>query len=560
MGNDIFTFIIGGKAGQGVRKAGTAASRFFASKGRNVFQMDDYQSLIKGGHNFSVVSTAVREITSHHMKADLIVCLDRRSYDMHKDRCAPGGTVVYNSDTVKEGDGIPLPMTAISKKYPKSELRIGVTGAAVLCAALATGREEMISLLKREYLHDFDYNSAFAEEIYEMAFKEMGGRFSLSEGPKVKPVLFGNEAIALGAAAAGLDIYFAYPMTPTSAILTFLASHGRDLGIAVIHPESEIAVANMAIGAAAAGARTMTGSSGGGFALMEEALSLAGMTETPLLCIMGSRPGPSTGVPTYTEQADLRFALNQGHGEFPRIVASPGDISEAFNLTSEMLCLVWMFQTPGIVLTEKHLAESSMTVEIDAGKSTEAAAHLFTGTGYRRYSLTPSGISPLLFPPGEEIIKWNSYEHDEEGYTTENADMIAAMHDKRARKGLGIIEYLKGRKTVNTWGSGTPVIFTYGSTTMSVREAVISGGIEALIVQPIFLEPLPVWELNQYRDRPSLVIEMSSTGQFATLLREKTGIIPSEIIRKYDGRPFDPLELAGQIIAALSTVKQHSIR
>ncbi len=558
MENEIFTYIIGGKAGQGVRRAGIAASHFFASKGRNVFQMDDYQSLIKGGHNFSVVSTAAREITSHHMKADLIVCLDAKSYTIHKDRCAPGGMVVYNSDTVKEGDGIPLPMTAISKKYPKSELRIGVTGAAVLCAALAVKREEMVSLLEKEYHHDFEQNRAFAEEIYEMASKEMGGRFSLPEGQKVKPILFGNEAIALGAAAAGLDIYFAYPMTPTSAILTFLAAHGRDLGIAVIHPESEIAVANMAIGAAAAGARTMIGTSGGGFALMEEALSLAGMTETPLLCIMGSRPGPSTGVPTYTEQADLRFALNQGHGEFPRIVASPGDISEAFHLTSEMLCLVWMFQTPGIILTEKHLAESSMTVEIDIRKSREALPLPFTGTGYMRYSLTPSGISPLLFPPSEEIIKWNSYEHDEAGYTTEKEDMITAMHDKRARKGVGIIEYLKGKKTVNTWGNGTPVIFTYGSTTMSVREALNFGDIEAIIVQPRFLEPLPVWELSRYKDRPSLVVEMSSTGQFATLLREKIGIIPGEIIRKYDGRPFDPQELSWEIKKALSAMTQHS--
>jgi 2-oxoglutarate/2-oxoacid ferredoxin oxidoreductase subunit alpha len=556
MGKDVFTYLIGGRAGEGVRKAGSLASRLFASKGRHVFQMDDYMSLIKGGHNFTVVSTSTGPIMSHYVKADLIVCLDERSYHLHKDDCAPGGTIVYNSDGMKEGEGVPLPMTAIAKKYPKSELRIGVTGPSVLLAALGVGREEMEAVIRREYSRDTDNNLAFAAELYDLAAREIGGKYPLSWGEKSRPAITGNEAIALGAAAAGLDIYIAYPMTPTSSILHFLARHAEDLKMAVIHAESEIAVANMAIGAASAGARVMVGTSGGGFALMEEALSLAGMTETPLLCIMGSRPGPSTGVPTYTEQADLRFALNQGHGEFPRIVASPGDLEEAFYLTAELLRLVWMFQTPGILLTEKHCAESLMTVDIDPRRTADAMPEIFSGNDYGRYRITSSGVSPLLFPPSGEIIKWNSYEHDEEGLTSEEAAIIVRMHDKRAKKGASIVEHLKGMETVKIHGSGEPVIFAYGSTAMSVREALDHGNIRARLVQPLYLEPFPLWEVEGYRDRHCIVVEMSSTGQFATLLREKAGIIPSVVIKKYDGRPFDPGDLAFQIDEALAA-KRH---
>jgi 2-oxoglutarate ferredoxin oxidoreductase subunit alpha len=306
---------------------------------------------------------------------------------------------------------------------------------------------------------------------------------------------------------------------------------------------------NMAIGAAAMGARTMVSSSGGGFALMQEAYSLAGMTETPVLCILGSRPGPSTGVPTYTSQGDLRFALNQGHGEFPRIVASPGSIEEAFYLAGELLGLAWRFQTPAILLTEKHLAEGSMTVELDPSKVKMAEGLMHKGAPgtYKRYLDTKDGISPLLFPPSKELIKWDSYEHDELGVTTEDAKGITKMYDKRRRKGEALVEHMKRMRTVNVFGEGRakgPVVFTYGSTTMSVLEAVRYGELQPTIVQPVYLEPFPVWELNRYKDRKSIVVEQSSMGAFASLLKEKAGIEATWTFRRYDGRPFEPAELA----------------
>jgi len=539
----VFTFLVGGKAGEGVKKAGSVASSLFVSMGRHAFEMDDYQSLIRGGHNFSVVTTATRKVTSHYLQSDVVVCLDERSYSLHKTHVAPKGILVYNSDTTK-GEGIGIPFTSEANLYPDPRLILGVGTVAVLSAVVGQPKEELKTLIQDEYPRGVEHNTAYAAKIYDTARPLVGGTYLLERGDKKRGFLSGNQAIALGACAGGLDMYVAYPMTPSSSILHYLAAHREELGITVIHPENEIAVINMAIGAAFAGAVSMVGTSGGGFALMQEAFSLAGMTETPLLCVLSSRPGPSTGVPTYTEQGDLRFALNQGHGEFPRIVASPGSVEEAFYLTAELLHIVWKFQTPGILLTEKHLSESSMTIDIDCEEAQWVKPVFHTNGEYNRYSDTPDGISPLLFVPSKELINWNSYEHDEKGITTENPDLIVKMHEKRKRKGETLVEYLKGMKTVNVYGEGNPVIFTYGSTLMSVLEALHAGNIKATVVQPIYLEPFPVWEVTQYKNTLGIVIEMSSTGLFASLLKEKTGINPEVVIKKYDGRPFDPQDLA----------------
>ena len=539
----VFTFLVGGKAGEGVKKAGSVAASLFVSMGRHAFEMDDYQSLIRGGHNFSVVTTATRKVTSHYLQSDVVVCLDERSYSLHKAHVAPKGILVYNSDTTK-GEGIGIPFTSEANPYPDPRLILGVGTVAVLSAVVGQTKEELKTLIENEYPRGVEHNTAYAAKIYDTARPLVGGTYLLERGDKKRGFLSGNQAIALGACAGGLDMYVAYPMTPSSSILHYLAAHREELGITVIHPENEIAVINMAIGAAFAGAVSMVGTSGGGFALMQEAFSLAGMTETPLLCVLSSRPGPSTGVPTYTEQGDLRFALNQGHGEFPRIVASPGSVEEAFYLTAELLHIVWKFQTPGILLTEKHLSESSMTIDIDCEEAQWVKPVFHTNGEYKRYSDTPDGISPLLFVPSKELINWNSYEHDEKGITTENPDLIVKMHEKRKRKGETLVEYLKGMKTVNVYGEGNPVIFTYGSTVMSVLEALHAGNIKATVVQPLYLEPFPVWEVTQYKNTLGIVIEMSSTGLFASLLKEKTGINPEVVIKKYDGRPFDPQDLA----------------
>jgi 2-oxoglutarate ferredoxin oxidoreductase subunit alpha len=547
MKKDVFTFIVGGKAGEGVRRAGSVAATLFANMKRHVFNMDDYQSLIKGGHNFSVISTATREIKSHYNKADLLVALDKRSYEMHKDDLTEDGILIYNSDTIENVKGLGVALTREAKKYPNPDLRLGVGAVATMAAAIGCEKECLRTIVQKEYPRDIENNIAYAETIYDLVNPKIGGKFHLDEGDKGRPILSGNEAIALGAAAGGLDVYYAYPMTPSSSVLHTLAAQSEKLGLTAVHPENEIAVINMAIGSVFAGAKAMVGSSGGGFALMEEAFSLAGMVEAPLLCYLGSRPGPSTGVPTYTSQGDLNFAIYQGHGEFPRIVASPGSMEEAFYLAAEMLDLLWRFQIPGILLTEKHLAESRMTVDIDVNQAKWPQPLVHKAGEYKRYLNTDDGISPLLFPPSKELIKWDSYEHDEYGITTEEPETISRMQEKRSRKKDMLIEYLKSLHTVNVFGDKGPVILAYGSTAMSVLEALKAGDIQATVVQPIYLEPLPFWQLERYKKNKVIVVEQSCTGQFATLLKEKVGIESKAVIKKYDGRPFDPQELALKI-------------
>ena len=309
----------------------------------------------------------------------------------------------------------------------------------------------------------------------------------------------------------------------------------------------------MAVGASYAGARVAVGTSGGGFALMAEAFSLAGMMEAPVLFILASRTGPSTGLPTYTEQADIKFALNVGHGDFPRQVACPGSVEEAFYLTADLLDMAWRYQGPVILLTDKHLAESATNVSLDPFRATWAQPVLWEeaasaqGEKYLRYRDTETGVSPLLFPPSHQVIKWNSYEHDEYGITTDQPEPTIQMHDKRHRKRQAIIEHLRGIKTVNVYGEGGPVIFTYGSSTMSVLEALRTGDIQATVVQPIYLEPFPVWEVERFRGTNPIVVEQSVAGQFAAVIREQAGIASDRFIRRYDGRPFEPSELAQKI-------------
>ncbi|MBS3782301.1 MAG: 2-oxoacid:acceptor oxidoreductase subunit alpha [Candidatus Thermoplasmatota archaeon] len=552
MMNDIFTYIIGGKAGEGVKKAGAAAANLFSEMGRKTFKMDDYQSLIRGGHNFSAVSTSTDDVYSHYMEADLIVNLDDRSYNLHKEHLTDDGLIIYNSGDTENEEGIGLPIDEISEDYSKSDLIKGVAGISVLSAVIGLDKDKLESLIEKEYSRGFEENLSFGEDIYDLAKEKIDKRVTLEKGEDDSPIFSGNEALSLGAASAGLDMYIGYPMTPASSILHFFAAHKKDLQIMPIHPENEISVANIAVGATMPGARVMVGSSGGGLALMEETISLAGMSESPVLFVLASRPGPSTGVPTYTEQGDLNFALNQGHGEFPLVVASPGSMEEAFYLAGEMLDILWTYQTPGIFLTEKHLSESSMNIDVDPSKVGWAEPKKFEGAGdYKRYEKTDDGISPLKFPPSEDVIKWNSYENDEKGITTEEPKMVEAMHDKRRDKNEKLMVDMKERDTVNQFGDTGPVIFTYGSTTMSVREAVKAGDIEAQIVQPKYLRPFPFWELEDHMNQEVIVVEQSSTGQFASLLREKCNIVPKTVIRKYDGRPFEPLKLAEKIKGAI---------
>ena len=265
----------------------------------------------------------------------------------------------------------------------------------------------------------------------------------------------GNQAISLGLIKAGLGAYVAYPMTPSSSILDFMAKSAQEFGIKVVHPESEIAVMLMAQGFAYAGVKAAVGTSGGGFCLMTEGLSLAGMAEMPVVIVMAQRTGPSTGLPTYTAQGDLHFVLNAGQGEFPRFVVAPGDAEDAYYWSAVALNMAWKFQVPAFVLSDKIVSESQYSFDLQAaGEAKPESPVLWDGQGvYNRYSHSETGVSPLAYPPQKgQVIKSDSYTHDVAGITTEDPKITREMSDKRQLKGQSLARDLEGYETVKVFG------------------------------------------------------------------------------------------------------------
>lgn len=565
----VYTVLIGGKAGEGIKKAAQVVASVLMHKGWYVFQQDDYQSLIKGGHNFSSVSFSCQPVNHGYAKASLIISLDDRSLQLHSSDVEQGSIQAihyYNSDSSASVSDkhdvkfIGLPLSTLAKQLDCKPGNISIAAVALFGKWFGLTSDDLQATIRKEFKRDVDDNIRFALEVMKLGsdnilFGNFSSEINLGSyhvaDAKQPRLLSGNQAIALGAWAAGLDFYYAYPMTPASSILHYLALKQSTHKVYAIHAESELAAANMAIGSVFAGAKTAVGSSGGGFALMQEAFSLAGMVEAPLLCILSSRPGPATGVSTYTAQEDLDFALAQGHGEFARIVAAPDSISHAFTLAAELLCLAWEFQTPVILLCDKHISESSIRVDsMPHVLSADDCTHLLhdTSPNYERYAITERGISPLLFPGDakypDAVIKWNSHEHLPSGLRTDKAEAMVAMKDKRLRKTIALNEATKSYTRIHIYGDEGIPIFAYGSGVMELLEAKKHCSVPFRIISLIYLLPFPTEELQTFTGQSAIVLEHSSTGSLAKLLRLELGIDVKCNILRYDGRPWDPYELA----------------
>jgi 2-oxoglutarate/2-oxoacid ferredoxin oxidoreductase subunit alpha len=356
------------------------------------------------------------------------------------------------------------------------------------------------------------------------------------------PILSGNQAMALGLIKAGLQAYIAYPMTPSSSLLDFMARFGPDFGLKVVHPENEIAVMLMAQGFAYAGQKAAVGTSGGGFCLMTEGLSLAGMAEMPVVIMMGQRTGPSTGLPTYTSQSDLHFILNAGQGEFPRFVVAPGDAKDAYYWSGVALNMAWKYQVPSFILGDKTVCEGQYSFDLgDAGSLEEEAPLLWDGLEkYNRYKYTQTGVSPLAFPPQKgQAIKVDSYAHDEYGVTTENPKITKDMNDKRLQKNGSTAKEMEEYESVRVFGeSGSKTaLLCWGSNKGVCREAAEKLKLRA--VQVLVLSPFPVAKLRKALEGVErlIAVECNSTGQLARLAGFY-GFHTQERILKYDGRPF----------------------
>ncbi len=541
-----YSILIGGAAGRGSRKAGLMIAKLFSEFGYRIFIYDEYQSLIRGGHSFSQIRASKEKILSHRKKIDFLLVLDEVTIKKHQSDLDKKGIIVYNSDEISLNNkkGVGVAIKTIVKKAGGSRIMENTALISAFAKVIGVDWKTLEGLLKREFKKFQEVNL----KIARIAFESSPNLLKIKKlKQKVFPLLTGNEATALGMVKAGLDLYIAYPMTPASGILHYLAEHKREFKIAVTQLENETGIVNAGIGAAYSGARTAVGTSGGGFALMTEGLSLAVQNETPLVIIESQRMSPATGVPTYTGQGDLLFTLTAGHGDIVKFVIAPGDADEACFWAGKILNLSWKYQTPSILLIDKEVSESTFSFDKNIlGKIRYEKPLLWDRKGdYLRYKRTKNGISPLAFP-GEKnvIIKANSYEHDEFGITVEEAEEIKKMQDKRLRKFEEMKRETEKLPAVNIFGKKTAkkAIIAWGSTKGPAKEVAEKLGIK--MIQPVIIEPFPEKQIKEALKgvKKIILIETNGLAQMEKVLN-CYGIKVNKKILKYDARPFLPKEI-----------------
>jgi 2-oxoglutarate/2-oxoacid ferredoxin oxidoreductase subunit alpha len=531
--------LIGGRAGDGINSAGLTIAHLLNNLGFRVYMYFDYPSLIKGGHNFAIVRASGSKIGAQRDQLDFILALNSDTVRIHSGKTHPGTVTIYNADTVKTG-GTPVQVKEIlfAEAAPEIMGNSAIIGAFAKTAGIPWQVVEEV--FTKHLQKGTSKNLAVAKRAFDAAGEQ---RPVTTAGNEKLPLMTGNEAIGLGLVHGGLDTFIAYPMTPTSNLLHFLAEQSSRLPITVVHPENEIGVIIMALGLAYAGKKTAVGTSGGGFCLMTEGLSFAGQAEIPVVIVVGQRTGPSTGLPTYTGQTELHFVLHAGQGEFPRLIVAPGDLEEAYEWSAVAVGIAWKYQIPAIILVDKTLCEGTYCFDrgelrgctIDTGDEIPVP-----GETYRRYRITPSGVSPALFPGSKDSsVKVNSYTHDESGYTTEEPAIAAMMAEKRLRKTKALIKDLDGLEQVGV--SGAPenkvALIAWGSNKGVVSEVTARLGFR--FVQPRVLSPFPAGQVTKALEGISrlIVVEDNAEGQLAFLL-ECHGIQVHDKILKYDGRPF----------------------
>jgi len=558
----VFTVLIGGAAGDGVRETGASLAQLLADLGFEVFMSFKYPTLIRGGHNYARVSFSREKVWNDHVELDLLIALNKETVRLHTGELKPDALILAESLSAEDeaalgSRAVRLPMADMSKQAQAPAIMRNSVALGACCYVLDLPMEKMNTILGTV----FRGKGAQAN----IALADLGFTFASNAGLRHANMLAttgagaeisdGNTAFARGLVAAGLNLYLAYPMTPSTSILTYFARTGRGAGVKVFQSENELAVINMALGAAYAGARVAVGTASGGFALMQEAMSHAGMAELPVVIAVSQRQGPATGVPTHSSQADLRFILHAGHGEFLKLVVAPGDPEEAFQCAAQSLALAWKYQTPALVVLDKHVSENMMTCRLNsavAPRKAQAKAYDPAVGAYARYAAAPDGVSPLTFPgtPGADV-KATSYEHDESGIAIEDAALVQAMQEKRFAKREALLRELGDYDTVKTYGdpaAETALVF-WGSAKTAVLEAAKYIAKPVRLVQVLWLEPFDAEKVQlALRGARRIVnVENNRTGQLASLIRERTGLAATDSIVRYDSKPFTPLELAGAV-------------
>ena len=547
------SIMIGGEAGQGLATVGGLLSRVLVRSGYRIVVTQSYQSRIRGGHNTFTVLAGGDDIVAPGGAVDILVALNEETIHLHRGELSEGGIILAGEADGAETDGTVLRVPF--GELAGDELFINTVALGLVSAMLGIGIEAVGDLLEtvfgKKHQDVLGENMRALNSAYEWAKKHGGGGYRLPpvEHAGKRIMLNGNEAIALGAVSAGARFCAFYPMTPATSVPLTLIGIADRMGLVVEQAEDEIAAINMAVGASYAGAPSLVATSGGGFALMVEGLSLAGMTETPLVLVIAQRPGPATGLPTRTEQADLEFVLRSGHGEFPRAIFSPGTVEECFHLTRRAFELAERYQSPVFVLTDQFLADSYRAVDpFDVGGLEEVipgADPESVDTPYLRHRITEDGVSPRLLPgTGRHLVVTDSDEHTEDGHLTEDLAERVRQMDKRLRKGAG----LRGEMLPpGTEGDERPdlLLVSWGSTRGAATGAARGLKNRGMTVRTLHFPQ--VWPIDPEHIAAELeaakrvvCVEGNALGQLAGLLRRETGFEIVESVRRYDGLPITP--------------------
>jgi len=581
-----FSIGIGGAAGQGIATPGDILARIFVRRGLHLSAYNAYQSIIRGGHIFLTLRTSDAPVLTFGDKLDVLITLNQDTMDRHLQLMKPGSSVLYNRDKIKPAtaaDGVQLCGFSVKELAPniRGDLVQNTIALAAVLRLIGVEfkiLEDILTLqFKRKGEAVIAENVGVAHAGYDYAaahFKPFA--FSLPDTGKRLAFFEGNQALAMGGAAAGVRFYCAYPMSPASGVLHWMARHGRQLGIMVRQIEDEIGVINVAIGAAHAGCRAMCATSGGGFALMTEALGAAAMMEIPVVCINVQRAGPATGVPTKTEQGDLWQVMGAGQGDYPRIIVAPTNIPDCFKTVPQLFNLVDQFQCPGIIISDLLLSEGRSSVDpaelnfnvpIDRGEviGLNGAAPSINGS-YQRYQITETGVSPRALPgtPGYEHVVATD-DHDEDGVLISdeftNPHKRQAMHEKRMRKMERIVTLLEPPRLFGAKAAQVTLV-GWGSTEGVIHEALDKlareQGIAANNLQIKWLVPFHGEAIVSIlsKSRKIIIVENNYSGQFARYLRSETSIVADGHIRKYDGEPFMPHHIVDGVKAILAGTTQ----
>jgi 2-oxoglutarate ferredoxin oxidoreductase subunit alpha len=557
------SIVLCGQAGMGIQTVEGILTRMLKGAGCNVFATKEYMSRVRGGNNSTQIRVSSKPVCAFVNRTDLLIPLNKGAVEhlQQQDRVSKGTIVLAEAEIVGE-EVTKGPFRFYEAPFNKIATGLGnkvysnVVAVGMLAGLLGMKLEEIHNYVRKYFASKaadvVEKNAQAAEAGFKLAedvARQAGLSFNIAidEAVKEQVLLNGGDAIGLGAIAGGCNFISSYPMTPSTPVLTFLAKNGRDFGVIAEQAEDEIAAVNMAIGAWYAGARAMVSTSGGGFALMVEGVSLAGMLESPMVIYLGQRPAPATGLPTRTEQADLELALYSGHGEFPRIILAPGTLQQAFYLTARAFNLADKFQLPVFILGDQYFVDTYYNFpSFDLSKVKAEKFFVKTEAGYKRYALTKNGISPRGIPGfGQGLVCLDSDEHDEDGHITEDLKLRTKMVDKRlkklesAKKEIIPPELFPNKKYKN-------LVVCWGSTYHIVKEALcLLNKSDTSMLHYSQLYPMHRKTMDFLKKAKNVVsVESNATGQFAKLLKLSTGVEIKNQLLKYSGLSFTVEEVA----------------